>query len=153
MIKDAYEKARKDHPILPEWNKINNDFELELIEQEAFILRQVKRKMGEKIEPVLELFQITITPDPNSFSDMYECRSYTNGEKRQVIDIFRHLMEQYRAIMETDVIADDKTDAELIRKIHDLWQQEKKQIAPLIKKIRENWQKQVEPTELLEYLG
>ncbi|MEM3154236.1 MAG: hypothetical protein QW165_01570 [Candidatus Woesearchaeota archaeon] len=153
MIKDAYEKARKEHPILPEWNKINNEFELELIEQKAFILRQVKRKIGEKIEQVLDLFESAITPDPNSFTAMYECRCYTNGEKKQLIDIFRHLMEQYRAIMETDVIADDKLDAELIRKIHDLWQQDKKQIAPLIRKMRECWQKHVEPKELLEYLG
>jgi hypothetical protein len=62
-------------------------------------------------------------------------------------------MEQYRLIMETDVIGDDKLDAETIRKNYDLWIQEKKQIAPLMKKVRECWQKHFEPQEILEYLG
>jgi len=153
MIKDAYAQVKKEHPILPEFDKINHEFELELIEQEAFLLRQIKRKIGEKFEPVLDLFESILNPDTNSFSDMYECRCLTNGEKKTLLDVYRHLMEQYRLIMETDVIGDDKLDAETIRKIYDLWQQEKKQIAPLMKKIRECWQKHFEPKEILEYLG
>jgi hypothetical protein len=153
MIKDSYEQARKEYPILPDFAKINHEFELELIEQEAFLLRQVKRKIGEKFEPVLDLFESNLNPDANSFSDMYECRCFTNGEKKQVLESYRHLMEQYRLIMETDVICDDKLDAETIRKNYDLWLQEKKQIAPLMKKIRECWQKHFEPKEILEYLG
>jgi hypothetical protein len=84
---------------------------------------------------------------------MYECRCFTNGEKRQILDIFRHLMEHYRSLLETDLIGEDKTDAETIRRIYDIWQQDKKQLIPLIKKIRECWQKHVEPKEVLEYLG
>lgn len=153
MIKDKYAELKKEHPILPEFDKINHEFELADIEQDNFLLRQIKRKIGEKFEPVLELFESILNPDANSFSDMYECRCLSNGEKKQLLETYRHLMEQYRLIMETDVIGDDKLDADAIRKIHDLWLVEKKQIAPLMKKIRETWQKHVEPKEILEYLG
>ena len=153
MVKEEYEKLKKEYPILPEYNKLNHEFEISTIENTDFLLREIKRKIGEKFEPLLDLLEHIITPDTNSFSDMYECRCYTNGEKKIVIDIFRHLMEQYRSLLETDLIADDKVDAETIRKLYDIWLQEKKQILPYLKKIRECWQKHVEIKEVLEYLG
>jgi hypothetical protein len=153
MIKEAYEKLKKEHPVLPEFDKMNKEFEIELLESDKFLLRHIKRKISEKMEPVLDLLEHSINPDPNSFSDMYECRCFTNGEKKQVIDIFRHLMENYRSLLETDLMGEDKKDAETIRKIYDIWQQDKKQLLPLLKKIRECWQKHVEPKEILEYLG
>ena len=153
MIKDKYAEIRKEHPILPEFDKINHEFEIADIEQDNFLLRQIKRKIGEKFEPVLELFQSSLNPDTNSFSDMYECRCFTNGEKKQILEIFRHLMEQYRSLLETDLIGDNNTDAETIRRIYDIWHENKKLLLPLLKKIRECWQKHVEPKEILEYLG
>ncbi len=153
MIKEAYEKLKKEHPILPEFDKINKEFELELIESDKFLLRHIKRKIAEKMEPVLDLLENSINPDPNSLTAMYECRCFTNGEKKQIIDVFRHLMEQYRSLLETDLMGDDELDAQTIRKIYDIWHQDKKIILPLLKKLRECWQKHVEPKEILEYLG
>ena len=153
MIKEVYDKLKKEHPILPEWEKINKEFELALIEQEHFLLRQIKRKIAEKFEPVMDLLEHSLNPDPNSFSDMYECRCFTNGEQKQILDIFRHLMEQYRSLLETDLIGDDNKDAETIRRLYDTWHENKKLLLPLLKKIRECWQKHVEPKEILEYLG
>ena len=153
MIKEAYEKLKKEHPILPDFDKINKEFELELLESDKFLLRHIKRKIAERMEPVLDLLENSLNPDPNSLTAMYECRCFTNGEKKQIIEVFRHLMEQYRSLLETDLIGEDKTDAETIRKIYDIWHQDKKIILPLFKKLRECWQKHVEPKEILEYLG
>ena len=153
MIKEAYEKLKKEHPILPEFDKINKEFEIELIESDKFLLRHIKRKIAERMEPVLDILENSLNPDPNSLTAMYECRCYTNGEKKQIIDVFRHLMEQYRSLLETDLIGDEEIDAQTIRKIYDIWHQDKKIILPLLKKLRECWQKHVEPKEILEYLG
>ena len=153
MIKEAYDKLKKEHPALPDFDKINKEFELEMLETDKFLLRHIKRKIAERFEPVLDIIEHSINPDPNSFSDMYECRCFKNSEKRQVLDIFRHLMEQYRSLLETDLIGDDKIDAETIKKIYGVWVTEKKQLIELLKNIRECWQKHVEPKEILEYLG
>lgn len=153
MNKEAYETLKKDFLILPDFDVINKEFELELIEPQCFPLRHIKRKIIEKFEPLLEILEHLVNPDPNSFVDMYECRCYTVGEKKQVLDVFSHLMEQYRALLEADLLCDDEKDAQLIRKIYDLWVQEKKLVLPLIKKLKECWQKHFEPKEILEYLG
>ncbi|MBW2969650.1 hypothetical protein KY309_02665 [Candidatus Woesearchaeota archaeon] len=153
MDKEAYDKLKKEHGILPDFNAINREFELEFIEPQCFPLRLIKRKIAERLEPVLEILEHVVNPDPNNFVDMCECRCFTNGEKKQILDIFRHMMEEYRSLLETDLLCDDEKDAQLIRKIYDLWVQEKKLVLPIIKKLKGCWQKHVEPKEVLEYLG
>ena len=153
MIKQTYETVRKEHPLLPEFDKINKEFELETIEQEQFFLRQIKRKIAEKLEIALALLEKIINPDTASLADIYECRVFTNGEKKQIMEHYRHLMEHYRALFETDLIGDDATDAETIFKLYDTWMKTKPHIIPVLKKMRESWQKQIEPEQILEYLG
>ena len=153
MIQEAYEKARKEHPLLPAFDIFDKEFEIARIENPDFILKDVKQQMAEKFQPILDLFEHIISPDPSSLADVYECRAFTNGEKKQIIELFRKIMENYRLMTELDMMCDDKADADAIRKISDLWQEQKKQVIPLIKKLRIGWQKQVEPTEILDYMG
>lgn len=153
MDEATYNKLKSHHAVLPEWKTINHEFELLLIEEEHFPLRLILRKMAERLEPVIQILERTITPDPNSFTDMYECRCISNGDKKQLLDVFRHLMEHHRLLLEADVTCDETMEADTIRKIHDLWAQEKKQVIPFLKKIRACWQRHVEPKEILDYLG
>lgn len=153
MVKTAYEALKKKYPVLPAFKDLDKHFEISDIEKDTFLLRKIKRNIGEKLEPVLELLEHCINPDPNSFSDMYECSCFSNSDKKQVVEVFRHLMEQYRSLLETDLMVDDKVDAETIAKIYGVWQEDTKIIIPFFKKIRECWQKHVEPKEILEYLG
>jgi len=153
MVKKAYEAFKEKYPVLPAFKDLDKHFEISDVETETFLLRKIKRKMGEKLEPVLETLERCINPDPNSFSDMYECRCFTNSEKNDIIVVFRHLMEQYRSLLETDLIVDDKVDAETISTIYKVWLNEVKILIPAFKKIRECWRKHVEPKKILEYLG
>lgn len=153
MIKETYQKLQKEHPLLPDFDKLNNEFEISTIENEEFLLREIMRAMAERLEQSVQILERLISPDPNSFTDLHECRSFTAGEKKQLIDTFRNLMKHFRLLLETELALEPKKDAEAIRAVFDMWQKERKQIAPAIKKIKESWEKQVEPKEVLEYLG
>ena len=153
MIKEAYDKLKKEHPILPEFDKINKEFQLSTIEQEDFLLNEIKQKIADTIEPVIQVIERIIQPDPNMLSDMYESTCFTKGEKNLLFDIYRKLMQTFRLLLETELQHEDKTDVETIKKSYDEWQTTRKQIVPYIKKMREHWQKHVEPKEILEYLG
>jgi len=153
MIKEAYDAMRKDYPVLPRYEDLDKEFEICLIEREHSLLRSVKKKIAEKFELVLDVLEQLINPETTSFADMYEYSCFTNDEKKQILDVFRHLMEHYRLILETDLLTDEQKDAEAIRKLHDVWQQDKSQVIPFVKKMRECWQKHVEPKQVLDYLG
>ena len=153
MNKDSYETLKKKHPQLPQFEQINSEFEILTIEKEEFLLREIKRKIGEKIEPVLELLERLIVPDGNSFTDLHECQCYTKQEKKQILDVFRKLMQQHRMLLHSDLILEDENDALLISKITEDWKTARKEIAPLIKKLSECWERTVEPSQIVEYFG
>ncbi len=153
MIKDAYDKLKKEHPILPDFDKINKEFQLSTMESEDFLLSGIKERIADTIEPVIQVIERIIQPDPNMLTDMYESTCFTKGEKNQLFDIYRTLMQTFRLLLETDLQKEDKTDAEVIKKTYEEWQTVRKQIAPYVKKMREHWQKHFEPKEILEYLG
>jgi len=126
MVKEAYGFLKKEHGILPTWDAINNEFEISTIEDPGFLLRKIKRKMAEKMEPILDLLEHTITPDPNSFTDIYEIKCFTNSEREQALDLFRILMQHYRLCLETDILGDSTETVKAIRKIYDMWKEQKK---------------------------
>jgi len=152
-IQTTYEELRKIHSVLPEYDSVNKEFEISTIQPPEFLLRNIKRKIAETMEPYLDLLERLTSPRPDSFTDMYETSAFTNEEKAQLVQLYRHFMEQYRGILETDLIGDDKTDATFIRTVHDKWIADKKQFLPLIITLREFWHQHVEEKEMLDYLG
>ena len=105
MIKSAYELCRKEYPILPDFDRMDKEFELSLIESDKFVLRAIKRKIAEKFEIVLHVFEHVLSPDTSSFTEIHECKALTNGEKKQVIEVIRKLMEHYRLLLYSDLLS------------------------------------------------
>ncbi len=153
MVKKEYEELRKEHPILPSFESIDTEFEISSIEKTEFLLRKVKRKIAERLEPILDFLERSLMPDPNSLTDAYEFNCFTDGEKEEIFQMFRQLMDNYRLILETDLEGDDKKDVETIKKLYDLWKQNKGKIIGVVKKARQCWKKDVEVKEVLGYLG
>ena len=48
-IKTLYQSLAKKHN-LPDYDKINNEFEIATIEHTAFLLREIRKKISEKVE-------------------------------------------------------------------------------------------------------
>lgn len=153
MVQKKYEKLKAEHGMLPEWDSINNEFELSSIEHTDFLLRRIKRKIAEKIEGTLDILEHTISPDPGSFSDVYESRYITAGDRAKALDSFRILMELYRSIQESELAQNEEEDVKLIRKAFDTWKDSKKSVHAAVKLLKQCWQKKIEAKEVLEYLG
>ena len=113
----------------------------------------MKKKISEKIECVIELLEKTIQPDPASVIDMYEYRCLSSEDKEQLFSTFKRMMLLHRQILETNLLLDDKTDAELVKRICEEWPGIRTQLAPFIKKFGESWQKPVHKKEVQEYFG
>lgn len=153
IIESTYTTYRRKHNNLPTYDSLNDLFEISTMQPEGFLLRNIKRKMAETMDPYLTLLEHMISPDPHQFTDLYESSCFTPEEKKQLFHLYRHLMEEYRAILETNLLSDEKTDAKLIRAIHDKWKEDRKHIAKHIHKLRQFWHKHVAPKQVLEYLG
>jgi hypothetical protein len=135
-IKKKYEELAKKYS-LPSFNNLNNEFEISTIEHEEFLLREIRRKIYEKIEVYVKILESILQPDTSSLSDMYECRVFNEKEKEDIFKLFRRLLFFDRFSIETSVNEDDKKSAEFINGFWKEWDEIKKEFSSFIKKMKE----------------
>lgn len=154
MIKDAYSALKKRFAVLPEYEKLDEEFEISAIEKPAMLLEEIKKKIAEKLEWTLELLEKTIQPDPSSLIDMYEYKHLSNEDKEQLFAIFKKMMVLHRRIVEANCLRDEKNDAALIKQICEEWPSLRMQLVPFIKKMGECWQRPAKKKEVQDgYFG
>jgi len=74
-IKKEYEKLRKKHN-LPSYDKINNDFELDSLQNlsEDLFLRLIRRRMNEKIIFFCRILEEILHPNASSIISLHETK-------------------------------------------------------------------------------
>lgn len=85
MVKEAYDKLRKQFNDLPEFNLLNNEFEISSIEKEDFLLRQIRRRTTERVETILKLADEFLHPGAETFTSFYECSCFDEAEKKALL--------------------------------------------------------------------
>ncbi len=152
MIQDVYEEVRKKHK-LPPFLEMDKEFDLCTIEQEHNLLRGIKKKMDDRISYVVNLLETIIHPNAESVVDMYECRFFSDVEKKKVYDLIKQMHYLLRMIDESNVINDDKHDLECILAIHQAWPPLKDESLSFVKKLKEAWKNESHSKEHLNYMG
>lgn len=140
-IKEEYEKLREKYN-LPHFKEIDNEFEISTIDKEGFLLREIRRKIIEKIELYIKILESLLQPDTISLSDIYEYRFFNDEEKRNIFKLFRNLMVFHRFSIETSIDEDDKKTVEFINDFWKEWDKIKKEFSGFIKKLKEEWLKE-----------
>ena len=139
-IKERYQELRKKHK-LPSFNEINKEFEISTIEKEEFLLREIRRKIAEKIEAYTKFLEDILHPDPPTTSNMYESRIFNDEDRNEIFKIYKRLMFFDRFSIETAVDEDDKKSSEYINAVFKEWGELKKQFLSFVKKSKESWLK------------
>jgi hypothetical protein len=153
MVKEAYEKIKKKYTMLPDYDDLNIEFEIGNIENEEFLLREIRRRIGDKFSLFMERLARTLQPEGISLSDFYEFRCFKKEEKTKLFLLFKELRFQYRHFMHLELLVDYKKEAETIRDSLKFWKSFRKKLAPYFKSLEVCWTKEYKEKELLEYLG
>jgi len=150
MKRSEYELLQKSHQ-LPKFEDMDAVFDLGCIERPE--LREVRKKVEEKIELVLEILNTILQPDTNSYSDMYECRYFSESEKEDIHHLFKQVMIIDRRLLEAEIASDEKVDAAVIREAHILYGSVKPQMLRIIVKMRDAWSQAVARSPSAGYVG
>lgn len=153
MIKEAYDRLKKQHPELPEFNLLNNEFEIISLEKDDFLIRQIRRKIIERVESVLKLADEFLHPAAETFTNFYECSCFDESEKKELLEIFKNMMTLYRGLIEADVLQEDLNDVRLIKEASLNWPELRKKLVPYITKVKSHWTHLKQKKEIVEYLG
>jgi len=148
----AYDLLKKKYS-LPDFSLLDSEFEISAIESDAFVLKNVCKKIGEKIERVISVIEKLIQPAAECYADFYEYKFFRNAERDALFVLFKELMHTHREILELELIEDEKAYAEFIKRVFVDWKEMKKSLLPVFSKLKSVWKETAEEKEKLEYLG
>ncbi|HIH42153.1 TPA: hypothetical protein HA246_00750 [Candidatus Woesearchaeota archaeon] len=150
-IKAEYEKLRKKYSSLPDYNKLNDEFEIANIDYPNFLLREIRHKMCDKIVDFAKIFEELITAE--SFVNMHELKAFVSEDKKKIFDLFRELMKINRSSLLLRLTEDDKANAKFIGDSLQQWIQLKKEILPVLQKLESAWDNDIDIKQKLTYFG
>ena len=150
-VKDTYDAVKKKYT-LPDFEDIDHDFEISYIDHEAFFLREVRRKMVDKMEYFLKILEEILQPE-TTISNMHECKIYTDSEKEELYNLFRQLMIWHRNALLLTVESNDKSEAEFVSGFAKEWKSIKPLLLKSVKAMRDSWSHHTELKEDIGYMG
>lgn len=152
-MEKAYNKIKKDFN-LPDFDILNKEFEIGTMEPEGFLLREIKRKINEKLSSARDFLTALIQPETTSLVDLYECRCFDDEAKTRIFALFSKVMHLKRKINESELVLDDDVDAEIIKEAAKNWPKIREQMIPFVKELKVCWEKTPESDKISkEYLG
>ncbi len=150
MVKEQYNVIKKKFS-LPDYDKLNYEFEISSIEEEDFLLRQIRKKIVEKIHRFLDAIQPIVQPEA-VVSDVQESEYFEENELRKVFDLYRQLKILDKKALELSADEDDEETAEFISYVFKIWPDMKKQMKEIAKKLQKAWEQEIVSKEETSYL-
>ena len=151
-IEQEYKKLSKKYK-LPKFKEIDSEFEISNLESARFLIKNILRRIEEKLEFYIEVIGNLVHPDASSLSTMYEVRYFSDDEKNDVYMLFKKLMKANRSIIELVLVSDEKKQTDFLKGFLNEWQDMKKELINHIGKMKDSWEKESTIEEDLGYFG
>lgn len=106
---------------LPKFKELEEDFEIRRIESEDLILRSVRKIMMDKIVNTLGFLEMLL--NPMNAPRMYHAflNSLTVSDTKRIEEMYGRLGELSILSLEREIDYDEKSEAEMIKKIIKVW--------------------------------
>jgi len=151
-IKDTYVELKGKYSLLPDYDVINHEFEICLIDKHDFLLRSVIRRIIERFEGYCMLIEELMQGD-SKMSNMTEWRSMNDDTKKSILETYRQLMIEMRSALETSLETSEEKEAELVKRLFDKWLAVKPELKRFVTGLKDSWKEDKSISEKLEYMG
>ncbi|MBC8500710.1 MAG: hypothetical protein ISS25_00435 [Nanoarchaeota archaeon] len=150
-MEKEYNQLRKKYK-LPRWKELDKGFQISTIESKKFLLKEIAKKINEKIEFFSSLLEEIFNPE-TKLSSLHESNTFNDEEKKEVLKIYRKLYFYYRKNSYLEISYDEKETAEYIKEFFDAWQTIKPELKKIITKIKDSWNSDKKTNLELSYFG
>jgi len=151
-IEQHYKELQKKHQ-LPDFALVDKEFEISTIEKPDFLLRNVRRKIAERLDHITQLIDPLIQPDAGTFVHLTEYRALSESDRRGLVKHFQDVQSLALACIDAELSADDAQDALIIARAAKEWPVLREALRPHVKKIAAAWTNTVEHKHDVEYFG
>jgi len=150
-IRKKYDKLKEKYA-LPDFDELNNEFELSTIECEEFLLRKIRKKIADKINAMCEFLEGLLSPD-NTIANIYEYKAFDDDERKKIFELYKRLKILEKLALELSLNHDNEKDAKFIKNVFSLWNKIKTEMTTFIKKIKDFWEKESTTEYKAGYFG
>ena len=150
-MKKEYEQLQKKHD-LPTLNNMDKDFQISTIEAKKFLLKEIAKKMNEKIESYANLLEQILNPE-SGLSSLHESSMFNDEEKKEVLKIYRKLLFNHRKYSYLDITYEEEKTVNYIKELYEEWQTLKISLKKILVKIQNSWNKDKKTKLELSYFG
>jgi len=135
-IEEEYKKLKFK---LPNFKRLDDEFEISYIDKKPFLLRAIRRKINEKIIFFCRIIENLLYPTTNNIITITENKHLSEEKKEKLAKLYKKLMIFERKSLELDIEGSDKDDVDFINNVFSKWESFKKILKPVIKDMQEAW--------------
>ncbi|MGV8169455.1 MAG: hypothetical protein ACP5N3_05350 [Candidatus Nanoarchaeia archaeon] len=151
LLKEEYQKLKEKYS-LPDYELLVKDFEIEDIDPEENIIREILEEAHDRIDFYSRLLEGLIQPD-SKLCDMKEAETLTQEEQEKILELYRKCMLINRTLLLIDLDYDEKAAAESINHTFKEWQSIKKELKLILTKMRDTWKQETKKENHGGYYG
>lgn len=148
-IKEAYSKLKYK---LPVYDEINNEFEISSLESDDFLLRNILRKIVEKLEAYSKIIEDILNPE-GTIAGLYESPCFDEKGKKEIFEIYKKIMALDREMKSLIIEGSDEKTADFLNENLNSLKEVKKEMAKLLKTLEQYWKETKKVKPEVSYLG
>ncbi|MCF7865919.1 hypothetical protein K9L67_02580 [Candidatus Woesearchaeota archaeon] len=150
-MKEEYKKLQVKYG-LPSYEELAKYFLIEGIDEEDNILKEVSKKMFNKVDFLADIVESLIQPD-SSISTMHEASNLSKETRANLKVYYRKLMSMNRTLLISNLEFEENDSAEKIKSVFADWLLIKDELIALLREIKETWSRDYEIKEDRGYFG
>lgn len=151
-VKKEYNNIRKKYTNLPKYEKFDAVFEISTLDDDRFLLRNVRRRVMERSEYFIKILESLIQPE-NNFVELIEFKCFNPDDKSKISEVLQKFKILEKKSLIAAIAANDDENVDFIIYAYDMWYEIKSDFMKIAKKLEECWSAEDSVSEKMDYLG
>jgi len=141
-LKREYLAIEKKHS-LPSFERIQEDFDIEKLSEKegGFLIRDVRRIIGEKVGAYLHFFETLINPSSPPLFVFSFLKNLSESDKKEIKEIYKELSRMQIKLIRLDTVYNENEESEFVKRAFNDWQKMKKKIVSLVEIFEKEFEK------------
>ena len=140
---------------LPNFGLMNEDFQIEKIQGEDtdFLLREVRKYVGDKFTSYLRFLETLIQPNGSQTFVFMMLKSLDSDDMKKIREMYAKMARKELELLELDIEYNIEKEAKFVKTTFDLWGEIKEELIFIMDKAKFNWDKSAPEIKKNNYYG
>lgn len=140
---------------LPSFDLMNRDFQIEKIQGEDtdFLLREVRKFVGDKFTSYLRFLETLIQPSGSQTFVFMMLKSLDSNDMNKIKGMYERMARKEVELLELDLDYNEEKESEFVKTTYNLWNSIKKDLIFIFERTKLNWDRNVSDVKKNNYYG